>query len=270
MLFRVTLKDIIVMHSSVHIPAGSPQSRISGGIIALMHKRCAGHIEPKQADKYKCGTLLRIGLHTQSTKNIIICTYWPPRDSSNEDASENVRLSTRLATFMRLNRIDLASPIDYLKDQITQWVDKACSSATIIVCEDLNSKLITRGSQAIDSITKEWLSTLAMADLGWQEGSAIIYNRCTFYRRSTPVSVIDYILLKGDNVRVIDASTSTNELWETVTDHHPVVKTIEAIFEQGARITSCPINPWKVPKLNLCADNENIKKVSRQVMRDSW
>ncbi len=94
------------------------------------------------------------------------------------------------------------------------------------------SQEVARGSQAIDNVTREWLSMLAMADSGWQEGSAIIDNRCTFYRRSTPVSVIDYILLKGGNVRVIDASTSTKELWETVTDHSPVVKTIEAIFEQ--------------------------------------
>ncbi len=59
---------------------------------------------------------------------------------------------------------------------------------------------------------------------------------------------------------MIDALTSTNELWETVTDNRPVVKTIEAIFEQGARRTSCLTNPWKAPKLNLSADNENIKK----------
>jgi hypothetical protein len=72
-----------------------------------------------------------------------------------------------------------------------------------------------------------------MANSGLQEGSAIIDETCTFFRRSTFYSS-----------RLIDALTSTNELLETDTDHRPVVKTIEAIFEQEARITSCLTYPW--------------------------
>lgn len=255
-LFKEFLdEEVMVFSSPVTLSDGCRRHNVAGGVMAVIRKQLLMSMEPLLTDPSGCGAMLGIRLKVGSQRVTLVGTYWPVTVASNVDLQDHsLSLGTRIAKYVAsLSHLAGISPLQFIMSVIDKWVRRQDGSIAIL-CGDLNQHIYS-GRENL--LVKRWLLQGQWSDVGWKQCDTSS-ARCTYFKNATtPSSVIDYILCKGADTVVAEATTSHCEAWVEISDHRPVFKVVNVQQTAAAYLpSSVRLKPWIVPKLSMRKSSE--------------